>query len=135
MSIRIYYLRDGVNIRDKGDGTTTRGNPVVCIVSEYNGEEKKIKYNFSALYPGDRHGKGADHFDKERARCIAVGRLEKKPIVVEVKDTPKKGFEINKLIISDLAEKFKDRKFSQIKDTTQLWLDKSKVEITNTKQE
>jgi hypothetical protein len=119
MGSRIYYLRDNTNIRTRKDGTPTRGNPKVCIVSEFNAETKEVKYGVSALHP-------KDHFDKKLARKIAADRLTTRPIVVETEAA--RGHEINKAVIEDIADQYSPTN-TQIKKLANLWLSKSKMPL------
>ena len=118
MGTRIYYLRDTTNIRTRKDGTPTRGNPRVCIVSEFNSDTKEVKYGIASLHP-------KDHFDKKLARKIAEGRMTSKPVVLEANVT--RGHEINKAVIKNIAETCKWE--SNLKQLANLWLDKAEKPV------
>lgn len=128
MGTRVYYLRDSNNIRVKENGTPTRGNPRVCIVSEFDSETGMIKYGLSATHP-------KDHFSKVLARRIAQGRMEEHDeqlmVVVnnsrsgQLKVQTRTGHEINKAVIQHIFTNFQEGN-TQVKKLAQAWLERAK---------
>lgn len=118
MSTRVYYIRDQINIRTKQNGKPTKGNPVVCIVSEFNPETKELKYGYAAVHPNE------GVFMKSRAREIASARLQKKAIIVNNIEA-KNNHELNKAAISNLAslaDKFSKPRFIELAN---FWMEES----------
>jgi len=103
MALRIYYLRDNVNVRRKDDGSMSRGNPVACVVTSVNRENGTIRYAVSTLHPPYMEdGKLiTPHFDRELSKKIASGRLAKKPLVLQ--GIPGSGHEITMKVMQHIA--------------------------------
>lgn len=111
---RIYYLRNPGRITLNKDRTysVSKGEPVICLVSERNTDTGEIKYGYAIFNPKDR-------FDRKRTRAIAFGRLGKKPATLI--STGKSCFEINKSIIEHFAESV-GSKSSLAKKMAKTWL-------------
>lgn len=126
MGMRIYYLRDFNNLRLKDNGTLTRGNPRVCIVSQFDSKTGTVKYGIAATHP-------KDHFSKMLARRIAQARMENHQdqnaetemarsgqLEIQVKT----GHEINKAVIQHIFNNFQDGN-TQVKKLARAWLERA----------
>lgn len=86
-SIRFVYLRDD------------KKQPIACLAVALDAETKKVAYGVSVLNP-------KDHFDRDVARDLAVGRLIRKTKTINL-DHPTQeinGHYITRRIMSDLLQ-------------------------------
>jgi hypothetical protein len=115
--IRSYYLREQVNIFRCKDGRPSRGIPQALFVSKVDQEKKTISFAFSVCYSGSaeikddktgkviRHSVPADAFSRDKARAMALGRLEKKPWVIPLPDKVN-GHTINIAIMNAVLDDY-----------------------------
>lgn len=106
---KIYYLRDPETGWKKKDGSYTRGDPVVVIVTELDKDFNCVRYGVSAVNP-------KDSFNKKLGIHIATERLQKKPNTVQFKSNLSglKGHDINKAVIAHIFETTQGQRVEQI---------------------
>lgn len=92
---RLYYLRDKKNICTRKNGLPTRGNPVLCLITDLDVETKTVKYAYCVAHP-------ADNFIKKLAIEIVKSRLLKKPSTIQ--DVAGNNFEITKRVMKDIYD-------------------------------
>lgn len=91
MSCKIMYLR------------AFSGQPVGCIAMSYDKTNRVVKYQVSYLNPRDK-------FEKKVARDIALGRMDTKPVEVELdsyykRSAPITSHDITKAVMNDISLK------------------------------
>jgi hypothetical protein len=82
---RVRYLRNSNNIRQKADGSYTRGDPIAAVASNVNMGEEVIRFAVAVAHPDD-------HFVRSRARHIAIERLNALPSKKELIARRERGF-------------------------------------------
>ena len=89
--VRIYYLRDPKTVSE-----TSRGTPVGCLASHYDPKTRLLRFGLATGSPGST-------FEKRLFRAMAEVRLNRKSLSLTFDETEPTGHEINKRIMSALA--------------------------------
>lgn len=130
MSNRIFYLRDCKKIVNHSNGnlSISRGEPLICIVSDRDADTGTIRYGYSIVHPNDR-------FNKSEAKRIATEKFFASPL--KLTTTSKTGHEIDR----DLVVHFLNNvgcKNNTARKTSKRWLKianrKSTIVDTNLQQ-
>lgn len=98
---RIYYLRSDRKVVYNPDGSyyVSRGEPLVCIVSERNSETGDVRYGYSIVHMEDRNSRT---YSKSEGRRLALLRFYSDPLMCNTKD--QKEQEINRTIIKHFSD-------------------------------
>lgn len=101
MNHRVYYLRGDRKVVYNPDGTyyLSRGEPLVCIVSEVNSETSEIRYGYSIVHPIDR---SSHRYSKSEGRKLAIEKFFSHPSIV--KSESKNGHDINRDMVNHFSE-------------------------------
>lgn len=86
---RTYYLRTAPRNGQK------RGDPIACLMTSIDRDNKAIKYSISAAHP-------KDEFRKALGRTIAAGRLTSSPKFI-LGSVPTSGHDVSRLIMTDIV--------------------------------
>lgn len=116
---RTYYLRNErkviFNPANGEFSLSSRGCPVICLVSNRDKDSGKIKYGYSILHPDEE----VKNYSKAEGIREATAKLNESPLEVDIQGTT--GHEINKCIIQHFSNTV-GKKNGQAWKLSRLWL-------------